>query len=138
MPNPAVKHALEKPESVKKVILTKSYDIAGRKRVFVIPSTVHLGGENPPEAIEWVNETGGTVWIWLPTVDHYLSLHPHKDKGENVVKPIRVLDGEISRPFVVKDRKDLTQAEFYYHYDVYCESIHDYAQGDSDPGVGYP
>jgi hypothetical protein len=139
-PAPSLTPEEQEPEPVKpvkKVILTKPYEIAGRERVFVIPATVHLRGENPPKTIEWENQTGGLVKIWLPNADAYLN----HGNGRDFSQPIDVADGK-SIHFTVKDRfkdeVDWKEVEFYYHYNVYCESIKNYAQGDSEPGMSCP
>jgi hypothetical protein len=117
-----------------KVLITQIYTIGQRKRAFVVPSTIHLGGENSPKAIEWVNESGGPVEIWLPALSGYLS----SPTGANFSEPFVLENGKTSAPFLVKDKVEWEKAEFFYHYNVYCKSIGDYAQGDSEPGMGCP
>jgi hypothetical protein len=135
MSTPATKRALEKPEPVQKVLLTKPYDIVGRKRIFVLPAIVHLGGENPPKTIEWVNQTGGPVTIWLPNADHYLKPYedPETHKVHDFIKPFPVATkGELR--LTVKDHPP----KCYYEYNVYCEVIENYAQGNSAPVMSCP
>ncbi len=135
MPHSAVKRALEKPEPVRKVLLTKPYDIEGRKRVFVIPPTVHLDDENPPKTIKFVNQTGGPVTIWLPNGDYFLKSHedPETHKVHKFIIPFDVsTKGELL--FDVKEKLP----EGCYEYNVYCEVIKDYAQGNSSPNMSCP
>ena len=135
MPNLAVKRALEKPGPVQKVLLTKPYVIAGRKRIFVVPAIVHLGGENPPKTIEWVNQTGGPVTIWLPNADHYLK--PHEDpKTHKVHEFITPFDVDTKGALLLDVKEN--PPDCYYEYNVYCEEIKDYAQGNSPPVVSCP
>jgi hypothetical protein len=135
MPTPATKRALEKPGPVQKVLFTKPYDIEGRERVFVIPATVHLDYENPPKTIEFVNHTGGPVTIWLPAGGHFLKLHedPETHKIQEFTKPFDVpTKGELV--FDVKEKLP----KGCYEYNVYCEVIKNYAQGNSSPTLSCP
>jgi hypothetical protein len=135
MSTPGTKPALEKQGPMQKVLLTKPYDIEGRKRVFVIPAIVHLDDENPPKTIEWVNQTGGPVTIWFPNGGHFLK--PHEDpETHKVHKFITPFDVSTKGELVLDVKENL--AKGYYEYNVYCEVIKDYAQGNSAPGVSYP
>jgi hypothetical protein len=135
MPSPATKRALEKPEAVRRVLFTKPYDIEGKERVFVIPPTVHLDYENPPKTIEFVNQTGGPVTIWLAAGGHFLKLRkdPETHVAQEFITPFDVpTKGQLI--FDVKEK--LTKGE--YEYNVYCEVIKDYAQGHSSPNLSCP
>ena len=130
----ATKLTLEKPGPVLTVTLSNKIGIGDRYRVFVIPSTIHIGGEKSPQAIKWVNETGGPVKLWLPALGKILN-HP---KTQDLSAPIDLADGATSDPFVVNDKRMWGKEEFCYHYNVYCDSIQDYAQGDSEPVLSCP
>lgn len=134
MPNATVKRALEKP--VQRVVFTEPVNIGQKqRRVFVLPPIVHLGGENPPKTIQWVNETGGDVTIWIPNAAHYLDpyVDPQTLQVHQFIAPFRLAArGEL----VVSVKK--VPANGYYPYDVFCEVTQDYAQGNSSPGVGCP
>jgi hypothetical protein len=135
MPTPATKRALEKPEAVQKVLFTKPYDIEGRKRVFVIPAIVHLDDENPPKTIEFINHTGGPVTIWLAAGGHFLK--PRKDpKTHEVHEFVAPFDVPMKEPLVFDVKENLPKG--YYEYNVYCEVIDNYAQGNSSPGMSCP
>ncbi len=133
MSTTATKHAA-KPD-VHQVILTKPIDIVGEKRVFVVPATVHLRGEHPPKSIQWINQTGGPVTIWLPNADRYLQ--PYEDPETHAVH-------EFITPFDVAPKGELLvdvkekYADGRYVYNVYCEITKDYAQGNSAPDVSCP
>jgi hypothetical protein len=120
---------------VAQVFLTKPFDILGERRVFVIPPKVHIGGEDSPKEILWINETGGPVTIWLPNADHYLN--EYKD-------PVTQEVHEFITPFSVPDKGELLvtiqeNPDYgYYEYNVYCKVIDNYAQGESAPGVSCP
>jgi hypothetical protein len=135
MPTPATKRALEKPEPVQKVLLTKPYDIVGKKRVFVIPATVHLDYENPPKSIEWVNQTGGPVTIWLPNGEHFLK--PYEDpETQEVHKFITPFELGTKGELLLDVKENLPKGS--YEYNVYCKVINDYAQGNSPPVMSCP
>jgi hypothetical protein len=135
MSTPATKPALEKQGPMQKVLLTKPYDIEGRKRVFVIPATVHLDYENPPKTIEFVNQTGGPVTIWLPNGDHFLK--PHEDpETHKVHKFITPFDVSTKGELLLDVKEKLPKGS--YEYNVYCEVIKDYAQGNSSPVMSCP
>jgi hypothetical protein len=127
--------ALEQPEPMKKVLLTKPYDIEGKERVFVIPATVHLDYENPPKTINFVNQTGGLVTIWLPNGDYFLKPYedPETHEVHEFIKPFDVSkDGALL--LYVKEKLP----KGCYEYNVYCEAIKDYAQGNSSPNMSCP
>lgn len=142
MPNEAVKRAQEKP--VERVVFTEPVNIGQKQqRVFVLPPVVHLQGENPPKTIQWVNETGGDVTIWIPNAAEYLSsyedpethkVHEFKPPKEHGFIPLFHLAAKDE--LVVTVKKDLSNG--YYPYDVYCNKTQNYAQGNSGPVVSCP
>lgn len=142
MPNAAVKRAHEKP--VERVIFTEPVNIGHKeRRVFVLPPHVHIGGENPPKTIHWVNETGGDVTIWIPNAAHYLSAFEDPLTHEvHEIKPPK--PGEFIPPFHLPAKRELfvtvkkDPPSGYYPYDVYCDVTQDYAQGNSSPVVCCP
>jgi hypothetical protein len=135
MPTPATKRALEKPEAVRTVLFTKPYIIEGKKRIFVIPPTLHLDDENLPKTIEFVNHTGGPVTIWLPTGGYFLK--PREDpETHEVQKFITPFDVSTKVPLVFEVKEKPPKG--CYEYNVYCEEIKDYAQGNSPPNISCP
>jgi hypothetical protein len=129
----APEHALK--AGVEQVFITKPIEILDERRVFVIPAKVHIGGKDSPQEILWVNQTGGTVTIWLPNAGHYLNQFkdPETQKVHEFITPFSVPPkGELL--VTVKE----TPPYGYYEYNVFCEVIQDYAQGDSAPGVICP
>jgi hypothetical protein len=135
MPTPGTERALEKPQAVRRVVFTKPYDIEGKERVFVIPPTVHLDYENPPKTIEFVNQTGGPVTIWLAAAGHFLKLR--KDPETHVIQEfIKPFDVSTKVPLVFDVKEKLPKG--CYEYNVYCEEIKDYAQGNSSPNISCP
>ena len=126
MPDTATEVAYKLP--VMEVILPSPIKI-DRPRVFVNPPTIHIGsGESRLRTIVWVNKTEGNVWIWLPNGHHYLN-----GVAADFVPPKRIEKGE-RLPFEV--RPDCVDG--YYHYNVYCEIIDGYAEGNSEPGASCP
>ena len=134
MPNAAVKRALEKP--LERVVFTEPVNIGQKqRRVFVLPAVIHLGGENPPKTIQWVNETGGEVTMWIPNAGQYLEpyIDPQSGTVHPFIIPFRIAaKGEL----VVSVRKN--PPDGFYPYDVYCEVTHNYAQGNSSPIASCP
>jgi hypothetical protein len=126
MSTPATERALESP--IKQVTLPEPI-VIDRPRIFVNPPTVHIGsGHLRAKTIEWVNQTGKDVLIWLPNGYRYLIGEP-----EDFLKPFTVHNGkELTR----KVREDYQDG--YYHYNVFCEAINAYAEGNSEPGVSCP
>lgn len=126
MSNPATERALVSP--VRQVILPAPIAI-DRKRIFVNPPTIHIGsGDSRAKTIEWVNQTGGDIYIWLPNAHRYLI-----GKPEDFLKPFAVPNGGNLALQVSQ-----TSEANYYHYNVYCRAIDSYAEGNSEPGVECP
>jgi hypothetical protein len=119
--------ALVKP--IREVTLTKPENVGGRKRAFVVPGTVHLGGPEPARTIRWTNNTGAPVEIWLAAVQHLLKAGP----GVNLAKPIPVGTGD---NLVVAVKDGVEDCEYYYH--VFCEKIGNFADGNSPPILSCP
>jgi hypothetical protein len=126
MDSPAVEVALEAP--YERVILPPPITI-DRERIFVNPPTLHLGsGSSRLKTIQWVNQTGGEVLIWLPNAYNYLEGNP----GDFLL-PKSIPVGRTLTFAVSPDCKD-----GYYHYNVFCKRINGYAEGNSEPGVSCP
>jgi hypothetical protein len=136
MSTPATKPAFESDQGPRrKVFVTKPYDLEGKGRVLVIPATVHLDPEELPETIEFINQTGGPVTIWLPNGNHFLK--PYKDPGTDKVHEfIQPIDVATTGELLVEVKEQVPNG--YYEYNVYCNVIEDYAQGHSSPVVCCP
>ena len=117
------------------VFLTKPFDILDTRRVFVIPAKVHIGGEDSPKEILWVNQTGGPVTIWLPNAGKYLNEYkdPQTQEVHPFIAPIPVAKDGVLNVSVKEE-----PPKGYYEYNIYCEVIQDYAQGESSPGCICP
>jgi hypothetical protein len=134
MSTPAPKFTREIPGPVQ-VLVTKPYEIEGRNSVvFVIPGTIHLDYENPPKTIEWVNQSGGPVKIWLPNGDHFFK--PYEDPETHEIHQFTVPFDVSTEGLRLDVKEQLTTGS--YEYNVYCDSIKDYAKGDSSPRVSCP
>ncbi len=133
MSTPATKRAPK--AGVQQVVLTKPIEIVDRKRVFVVPASVHIDDEAPPKAIQWVNQTGGPVTIWLPNADLYLE--PYEDPETHKVHEFLTPFDVATKGVLLLDVKE-NPPEGRYVYNVYCEVTKDYAQGNSAPDVSCP
>lgn len=123
-------------DPVARVVFTEPVNIGhGQRRVFVLPAIVHLGGHNPPTTIQWVNETGADVTIWIPNAGRYLDpyVDPKTREVHQFITPFRL---KAKEELVVTVKK--VPSDGYYPYDVYCEETHDYAQGNSSPCMSCP
>jgi hypothetical protein len=107
-------------------------DQTGRKRVYVNPPVIHVGhGSEQLKDIRFMNNTGGTVRIWLLEAASLFAAPP---KGYK----------DFENPFVVDARgtldldlkPDLGYGDYYYH--VFCDSIGHEAEGNSAPIVSCP
>jgi hypothetical protein len=125
MSTPATRFATEIPKQV----VLRSPIVIDRPRVFVDPPTIHIGyGDSKLKVIEWVNQTGGDVLIWLPNGHNYLNGEP-----EDFLAPFTVSKGGRLAREVRGDCKDGD-----YEYNVYCKAIGGYAEGNSPPIVHCP
>lgn len=114
---------------VREVEFSAPQKVGNKMKVFVIPGTVHLAYPVQAKSVQWRNNTGGTVRIWLANLrDVLVPLH-----GEDLSQPIDIADGD---DLVVGVRD--TNAVFLKDYPVYCDAIGDYGDGDSSPHVGCP
>lgn len=125
MSTPAPRYATEIPKQV----VLRSPIMIDRQRVFVDPPSIHIGyGDSQLKFIEWVNQTGGDVLIWLPNGHNYLV-----GKPEDFLAPFTVSNGgrltrEVRRKYQGGD----------YEYNVFCKAIDGYAEGNSPPVVHCP
>jgi|SRR5579863_3905785 hypothetical protein len=107
-------------------------DQTGRRRIYVNPPVIHIGkGEAQLEDIRFMNNTGGTVRIWLLEAEKIFNAPPQGYKNfENpfVVKPKGTLD--------LKLKPDLPYGDYVYH--VFCDAIGHEAEGNSPPAIGCP
>jgi hypothetical protein len=127
MSTPAIQIATESPKQV----VLRSPILIGSPRVFVDPPKIHIGrGDSKLKSIQWVNQTGGEVLIWLPNAYNYL-----EGKPEDFVTPRRIPAGGIL-PLTV--RQDCVDGEYDYH--VFCKAIkgNGYAEGNSPPIAACP
>ena len=135
MSTPAPRYASEIPKQV----VLRSPIVIDRPRVFVDPPSIHIGyGDLKLKAIEWVNQTGGDVLIWIPNGYNYLN-----GKPEDFLAPFTVSDGRSLTREVRGDCKDGD-----YEYNVYCKAmggkdvsgkaIGGYAEGNSPPSAHCP
>ena len=117
------------PAPVREVEFSPPQKIGNKRKVFVIPGTVHLAYPEPAKSVQWRNNTGGRVWIWLANLRDVLEPPP----GVDLSKPIPIDHGD-DLVIGVKDTKGV----FLKDYPVYCDVISDYGDGDSSPHMGCP
>jgi hypothetical protein len=102
-----------------------------RSRVFVKPAHVRI--EMPPEqvqAVQFNNNTGDVVKLWIPT-GAALFKPPDKHPG---------FDHEIEIPDKGHKTLDVLPhpTRGRYLYQVYCNAINNYAEGNSAPEITVP
>jgi hypothetical protein len=127
MSTPGTKIATESPKQV----VLRSPIVIGSPRVFVDPPTIHIGsGDAKLKTIQWVNQTGSDVLIWLPNAYNYLVGTP-----EDFLAPKPIIAGGIL-PIAV--RQDCVDGDYDYH--VFCKAIkgNGYAEGNSPPVAACP
>jgi hypothetical protein len=107
-------------------------DSTGKGRIFVSPPVIHVGsGSSQLKDIQFMNNTGGTVRIWLLNA---ASLFAGPPEGYS----------DFNDPFVVKaggklDLKLLPDLKVdSYAYYVYCDKIKGEAEGNSPPRIDCP
>ena len=129
MSNPAARRALAKP--IRKVVLPAPTEINNtkKKKVFVLPGTIHLSYPDKAKTVQWTNNTGDEVSIWL--VNALDALFPLQ--GEDLSKPVTIPDGG---NFAVGVKDNIP--EFLRDYQAYCKAIGDYADGNSSPHLSSP
>jgi hypothetical protein len=103
-----------------------------KMRVFVNPPTAHVGStalQSVIDEVKIVNRTGEDIRVWFP-------------QGAKIFDARSVSDW--NAPFLVPKDQDrilrvkLEPEEGDYNYNVYCDAIGDYAQGNSEPHVACP
>jgi hypothetical protein len=117
--------------SLVEVVFPKPVPVGRRKeKVFVEPGVIHVGnGQSQARQIHFTNHTGGKVRLWFP------------NGSQLFAKPTA---SDFENPFVIPDGKDLTftlkpeLGECFYYYHVYCDVVHDEAEGNSPPSLSCP
>jgi len=110
--------------------------IGGHKRAFVVPGRISTGkNETKVPYINWENRTEGVVRLWFPFGERVFKEHVEHKKGkvDFVANTFDIPPGGTLK-LTVKDAAD----DGTYHYHVYCDEIHDSAQGNSEPEVDVP
>jgi hypothetical protein len=107
-------------------------DPTGRKRVYVNPPVIHLGsGSSQLPSIQFTNNTGDTIRIWLLNVASLFARPPkgYKDfDNPFVVAAGRTLDLDL--------KPGLGNGDYYYH--VFCDAVGRDADGNSPPVMSCP
>jgi hypothetical protein len=114
-------------QPMRDVVFTAATQGGERQRVFVIPSTIHLGGPKPLKTIRWQNNTEKPVHVWLASVQGILK------SNKDLSQPVRIDPGK-DLVVSVQDCK----GEWQHDYHVYCEEIGNYADGNSPPHMSCP
>jgi hypothetical protein len=113
----------------------------GHERAFVVPGRISTGkGETKVPSISWKNHTKGVVRVWFPFGGRVF-------EGQHKVgKEVKTVDESyfVANTFDIPSEGTLTlfvkdeAGDGTYHYHVYCEAIHESAQGNSEPEVVVP
>ena len=101
-------------------------------RVFVNPPTVHVGSLAAQTVIDEVkinNNTGGDIRVWFPQGAKIFDVRSVSDWNSPFLIPK-------DQDRILRVKADPEEGEF--NYNVYCDAIGDYAQGNSEPHVGCP
>jgi hypothetical protein len=113
----------------------------GHERAFVVPGRISTGkGETKVSSISWKNCTEGVVRVWFPFGDRVFERRHEVDEEVKTVNETYFVANTFDIPsegtltLFVKDEAD----DGTYHYHVYCEAIHESAQGNSEPEVEVP
>ena len=126
MSTQATERVLEQP--INQVTLPPAI-VIDKERIFANPPTLHIGSQDSRlKTIQWVNQTGDDVFIWLPNGYLFLIGEP-----TDFLTPIKVSNGGKLAREVKEDCED-----GYYYYNVFCKAIDGYAEGNSSPGVSCP
>jgi hypothetical protein len=103
---------------------------AGREKIYVNPPIIHIGsGPKQLRDIRFRNNTGDKVRLWFPNGPQLFAKPPASD---------------FENPFVIENGKELDftlkpdLGVCFYHYHVYCDVIHDEAEGYSPPSLSCP
>jgi len=116
----------------------------GHERAFVVPGRFHTGkDETKLPSISWKNCTTDFVRVWFPFgLRIFENRVERKDKDGKEVK--RDAISFVANTFDIPAGGTLTlfvsdnAIDGTYHYHVYCEAIHESAQGNSEPEVVVP
>jgi len=120
--------------------------IGGHKRAFVVPGRISTGkNETKVPYINWENRTEGVVRLWFPFGESVFENHAERKEGKEV-KRFKVNEKTFfgAHTFDIPPKDTLTlfvkdaADDGTYHYHVYCEEIHQSAQGNSEPEVDVP
>ena len=109
-------------------------DAKSRQKVFVDPPVIHIGsGPSQVQAIQFTNNTGGTVRIWLLNVESLFAGPPKNNENKDFHIPFVV---ENNDTLDLDLKPDLDNGDYEYH--VYCDAIPGEADGNSMPRVSCP
>ena len=111
--------------------------IGTEKRVFVEPGRVAIGNPNNPSVISvtWKNLTYKNVKLWFPNGDQVFDVPPGAPPNYFAI-PIDIPAGGAKTLHVKAGANQPAIGDYHYH--LYCEEIHDCAEGHSEPWVTVP
>jgi hypothetical protein len=101
-------------------------NIANQPRTFVSEPHIGVGKPSVVSQVKWTNGTGGRAWLWFPNGDRIFS------SSNNYLNPIEIPSSGLSLDVKADP------VEGAYHYHIYCETVHDCAQGNSEPTLSVP
>lgn len=102
-------------------------DIADRPRAFVVPPQLGIGKPARVSQVRWTNGTGRRAWLWFPNGDRVFT-----PREGGYLNPIEIPSDGLNLDV------QTDPLEGAYHYHVYCEAVHDCAQGNSEPRLSVP
>jgi hypothetical protein len=110
--------------------VVKPIKIGGHGRAFVTPPQISIGeGRTRLAFLTLRNGTSKKAWFWFPSGDR-VCIPP---EGKDFLSPIDIAAGGFLKLVVRKKPKHGN-----YHYHLYCEAVHDCAQGNSEPRISVP
>jgi hypothetical protein len=99
--------------------------VSGKDRGFVVPPHVAMGtGTAKVPSVRWINGTGGSARLWFPNGDEVF-----QPPAGGFSNPIEIPPGGLT--LQVKASPNAGD----YHYHVYCDSLKECAQGNSEPRI---
>jgi hypothetical protein len=113
-----------------RLVVTLEAHRIGKDRVFVDPPEVNIGeGASQLSTVQWKNDTDEAAWLWMPNGEQYFN---PPAKG-NFPTPFKIDPGD-KLELTVKDKPEKVRSQYH----VYCESIGQYAEGNSPPVMNCP
>ena len=104
-------------------------------RAFVSPPIIGIG-QTAGDTVTWTNSTDAKARLWFPNGGRVFNPTTSVPPVPNFSNPIDIPASGGTFQVAIKAGPD----HGYYKYSVYCEDVqvHDFAQGNSEPGLHVP